>query len=132
MAHAEQQNLLPDRLGASLCAPVLLTFLLGFVFAGSASAQPYTPEILREHGVPVSTAKSRPATQLANSFAAPMPDMDARAPYAPPRDLGVAPVFSRPAGTYRGETFSGESSFDAAARDQRFPISGLALRVPLN
>ena len=68
----------------------------------------------------------------AESTLAPMPDLDIRAPADTTRHLGIGPVFTRQADPYRGETFNSDSTSNPGTRDQRFPISGFTLKLPLN
>lgn len=122
---AKQQKSLLVRLGALIFALVAATSLLAVALGGPAAAQQIGSEALRVR------AEQSKAAQTPQTFTAPMPDADVRAPYAPSPRLGVAPMLNRPADHYRGETFSAASTVEPGLHEQRFPISGIALKVPL-
>ncbi len=69
---------------------------------------------------------------VTESTLAPVPDFDIRAPAESSRSLRIGPVFNRQPDSYRGETFNSDSTSNPGLRDQRFPISGFTLRLPLN
>ena len=159
MIREAQHRLLSETFGVLFCAIVFCAVASVAVLTSEPSnAQGLFPESLRTRPDlphrPPPALPSLPATTSANanvttttgsssplvtrpglilpSTAAPMPDVNIRVPADTTRKLGIGPVFNRLADPYRGETFTAGSTTDPKLHDQRFPISGFALKVPLN
>jgi hypothetical protein len=155
MICAASRRLSPEVFGVLSCTIVICAVMCFGAFGGRASmAQGLFPEALRTRAEPpqappialpalpanaganatvmTRTGSSSPLEPSPNVIAAPMPDANIRAPKDTTRKLGFGPLFSRPAEAYRGETFNAGSTIDPGLRDQRFPISGFTLKLPLN
>ena len=156
---AAQQRLIRKTFGVLSCAIVFCTmvFCTGLV-CGPSAAQGLFPEVLRAGpelphrppgalpALPANTGATASVLTTSGSSSplvrspeltlplpvAPMPDLNVHVPADTTRSLRFGPMFSRLTGAYRGETFNSGSTTDPGLRDQRFPISGFALKVPLN
>jgi len=115
---------------------VVLCFALCLVLgrAGPVHAQAKSPEILRQNAANAFLVSPRVKPILPpGQFAAPMPDPDMRPPREPQPHIGIGPVFGRVATSYRGESFTEESTaINPGARDRSIPISGLVMRLQLH
>ena len=136
MIREAQHRLLSETFGVLFCAIVFCAVASVAVLTSEPSnAQGLFPESLRTRPDlphrPPPALPSLPATTSANANVTTTTGSSSPLVTRPGLILPstAAPM---PADPYRGETFTAGSTTDPKLHDQRFPISGFALKVPLN